>query len=223
MSEVIKLENVIWMAQNKWRVVNGVSLCVEEKERVMICGFGSGKDELMRLIAGMDEPSAGSVFVLNQAVHAMSRDEAADFRNRHIGIVQPEPGFMEGLNIAENISLPLIARSVRRNCRRESVDGLIQMLGIRHIAHVFPAQLSAYEARLACIARALITKPRILLLNAITARLSEREGKKIIEIISAIPQSADHTMLFFADEANRVLPVSRTIQLRNGKIYEDRL
>lgn len=223
MSELIKLENVV-RVRNNLRAVNGVSLCVQERERVMVCGgFGSGKGELMRLIAGMDRPSSGTVFVLNQAVHAMSRDEAADFRNRHIGIVQPEPGFMEGLNVAENISLPLVVRGVRRGHWGKAVADLMEMLKIRHVAHAYPAQLSTYEARLACIARALITKPRILMFNEITARLSERETKKIIKIFSAIPQSDDCTMLCFADDINNALHMSRTVQLRDGKIYEDRL
>ncbi len=224
MSEIIKLENVIRVTRNNLRAVNGVSLCVQERERVMICGgFGSGKGELMRLIAGMDQPSAGSVFVLNKAVHAMSRDEAASFRNRHIGIVQAEPGFMEGLDIAENISLPLITRGVKRDRRGKAVEDLMELLKIRHVAHAYPAQLSTYEARLACIARALITKPRILMLNEITALLSKREAEKIIETISAIPQADDCTMLCFADDINNTLQMSKTIQLKNGKISEDRL
>lgn len=224
MSEVIKLENVIRVTRNNLRAVNGVSLCVQERERVMVCGgFCSGKGELMCLIAGMDRPSSGTVFVLNQAVHEMSRDEASSFRNRHIGIVQPEPGFMEGLNIAENISLPLIVRGVRRDLRGKAVEDLMEMLKIRHVAHAYPAQLSTYEARLACIARALITKPRILMFNEITALLSEREAKKVIEAISPILQSDEYTMLCFADDISSALHMSRTIRLKNGKIYEDRV
>ncbi len=222
MSEIIKLENVIQTAGNSLRAVNGVSLCVRERERVMVCGgFGSGKSELMYLIAGMDRPNSGTVFVLNQAVHEMGRGEAAHFRNRHIGIVQPGPGFMEGLSVAENISLPLIVRGVRPDRRRAAVEDLMETLKIRHVAHAHPAQLSTYEARLACIARALITKPRILILNEITAFLSEREAKKIIGTIGEIPQSDDYTMLCFADETSAALQMSRTIQLKNGKIYED--
>ena len=224
MSEMIKLENVIRVTRNNLRAVNGVSLCVQERERVMVCGgFGSGKDEMMRLIAGMDRPNSGMVFVLNQAIHEMGRDEAASFRNRHIGIVQPEPGFMEGLSVAENISLPLTVRGVRRDRRGKAVDDLMEMFRIRHVAHAYPAQLSTYEARLACIARALITKPRILMFNEITALLPEREAKKVIEAISLILQSDEYTMLCFADDISSTLNMSRAIRLKNGKIYEDRV
>ena len=224
MSEMIKLENVILMTRNKLRAVNSVSLCVQERERVMICGgFESGKNELMRLIAGMDQPSAGSVFVLNQSVHAMGRDEAASFRNRYIGIVQPEPGFMEKLSVAENITLPLTVRGVRRDHRGKAVESLMEMLNIRHLAHALPAQLSICEARLACIARALITKPRILMFNEITAFLSEKEAQKIIETINGIPPLDEYTMLCFANDINNMLQMSRTIQLKNGKISEDRV
>ncbi len=221
MNEIIRLENVVWMTQD-WRAVNGISCRIQENERVAFCGgSGSGKDALIRLIAGMDKPSSGSVWVLNQAVHEMSSAKAAAFRNRYIGVIQRDAGFMEGMSVAENILLPLVIRGARRSQQRKAADDLLKMLGICHVAQALPAQLSAYEARAACIARALITKPKILLLNEITSRLSERDAEKITGTIRVVAEYGDFTMLWFSDSADNTHDSHRTIYLENGKIRED--
>ena len=221
MSEIIKLDNVIRMTRNNWLAVNGISFCIKEKERVLVCGgSGSGKGALMRLIAGMDKPSSGSVFVLNQAVHAMNSEAAAGFRNQNIGIVQPETGFMERLNTAENISMPLIVRGIRREQRKKAVEALMKLLGIWLVAPAYPAQLSTYEARVACLARALIAKPRILMMYEVISCLSEKDAEKIAGTISTLCQYGDYTMLCFSDNANDRLHTNRTIQLENRKIQE---
>ena len=222
MSEIIRLENVVYMVRENWRAVNGISCRIRENERVMFCGgSNSGKDALMRLIAGMERPNAGSVSVLNQAVHEMSGTRAAAFRNRYIGVVQREAGFMERLSVVENISLPLVIRGVNQSPRKKEAVDLLKMLGIYHVAQALPTQLSAYEARAASIARALITKPKILLLNEITLRLSEKDAEKINETIRVIAGFGDHTILWFSDSVNKTLGTNRTIYLENGKIRED--
>ncbi len=221
MSDMISLKDVVFMTQGNWRAVNGISCGIREHERVTVSGGpDSGKDVLMRLIAGMDKPSSGCVFVLGEAVHEMGRDKAAAFRNRHIGIVQRKSGFTETMSVAENISLPLMFQGVKQDRRMKEAHSLLKMLGIQHVAQARPALLSAYETRTACIARALITKPRILLLNEVTSRLSERDSDRIIETMGVAARNGDFTMLWFSDSDNK-FDTNRTIQLDNGKIRED--
>jgi putative ABC transport system ATP-binding protein len=223
MNEIIRLENVVYMTQGNWRAVNDISFSIQENERVLVCGgSGSGKDALMRLIAGMDKPSSGSVWVLNKAVHEMNCAKAAVFRNKNIGVLQREAGFMEKLSVAENISLPLVIRGARRDQRNKETDKMLGLLEIRHVAQANPAQLSAYEARVACLARALITKPKILLLNEFASCLSVRDSEKMTETINAIAHNSDFAMLCFNDSVNNTLNTNRTIQMENGKIREDR-
>ena len=221
MSDIISLKNVVFMTHDNWRAVNGISCGIRENERVTVSGGSdSGKDMLMRLIAGMDKPSSGCVFVLGQAVHEMDNDKAAAFRNRHIGIIQRESGFIEAMSVAENISLPLMVQGIKRDRRMKEADNLLKTLEIQHLAQARPALLSAYETRTACIARALITKPRILLLNEVTSRLSERDSDKIIETMNVAARYGDFTTLWFSDSDNK-FDTNRTIQLDNGKIRED--
>lgn len=220
MSEIIRLDNVVWMARDNWRAVNGISLCVQEHEWVRICADRSSGDALMRLIAGMEAPNSGSVYVLNQDVQAMSRSEAAAFRNRHIGVVLEEPDFLDKLSVAENVSLPLVVRGMSRQQSKKAAADMLSTLGIQHLAAARAVHLSNLERRTAGLARALITKPQILLLNGVTLRLSERDTQKIIETIHAAVPYGDCTMLWF-DGINSALCTHRTIQLEYGKIRED--
>jgi ABC-type lipoprotein export system ATPase subunit len=206
------------MTKDNWRAVNSISCRIRENERMMFCGgWDSGKEVLMHLIAGMDKPCLGEVWVMNQAVHEMDKDKAAVFRNRYIGLVQRAAGFLERLSVAENVALPLIIRGVSWSQQRKTADDLLKRLGIWHLAQALPAQLTAYEARVACIARALITKPKILLLNEVTSRLSQRDADKITETIRIIADDGDHTVLYFSDR-NSSFDTDRTIYLENGKI-----
>ena len=223
MSKVLRLENVVRMAHGGLRAVNGVSLTIREKERVAICGGpGSGKGTMMRLIAGMEPPSDGQIFVLDKAVHQMNANEAADFRNRNFGFIQRETGFMERLNIYENVTMPLAIRGVPAPQRRKAAMELMKMLGISHIAHACPAQLSVYEARVTTVARALIAQPKLLLLYEADVGLTEREAEQLTGTLNGISQFGDYTVLSFGVNTIEGLRTDRTIRLEYGKVQEDR-
>ena len=220
--EVIRLENVVKMDHKNRRVVNSVNLRIQKKERAAICGVpGSGKDTLMRIIAGMELPSEGKVFVLDKAVYNMNAGEAAVFRNRNIGIIRRETGLMERLNVFENVSLPLAIQRMPSLRRKQAAKEQLKLLGIFNIAHAYPVQLSAYEALMASAARALIIKPKILLLYEVTAGLSERETAQFTDMIDAIFKYGDHTVLSFGINPAGGFRMDKTILLDHGKIQED--
>ena len=221
MKEIIRLENVIKMVRGR-RAVNGVSFGICEKEHVAVCGApGSGKNMLMRLIAGMDTPSEGEVYVLDKAVHEMDDIEASRFRNRNIGVVRREPGFMENQNIIENVSLPLAVQRMTLARRKRAAEEQLEALGISHLSHAFPSQLSAYEALAASVARALVTQPKILMFYEITAGLSERETEKLTGILGAISYYGDYMVISFGADPVDGLRRDRTVLLSHGKIQED--
>ena len=223
MNEIIRLENVVKMTHSNRRAVNDVSLCIQGRERVAVSGPpDSGKTTLMRLIAGIEAPSAGQIVVLDQAVHEMDANQAATFRNRNIGIVRRHAGFMERVNVLENVSLPLAVQGISLSKRNKEAKELLKSLGIPHIAHAHPFQLSAYEELTASIARALITKPKILLMYEATANLSEREMEQFTGLMNVMLQYGTYTILSFSASPNNILREHRTVLLHHGKIQEDR-
>ncbi len=223
MDEIIMLENVVKMTDTNRRILSGIKLCIHEKERVLVCGNpGSGKDMLMRIIAGMDKPSDGKVFVMGQAVHEMDSDSTAQFRNRHIGIIRRDSGFMDKLSVYENISLPLAIRKEPSVKRKQAAKEMLKILGISHIAHAYPSVLSTYEKLVACAARALITHPEILMMYEVTADLSEREKEEFTGLMNAILQYGEYTVILFSAEPSNALCTDRTFLIEHGKIREER-
>ena len=221
MSEVIGLKDVVKTEGGRC-VVNGVSLAIEEKERVLIYGApGSGKAALMRLMAAMDRPNGGEITVLDKAVHGMDERAAAAFRNRHIGVVRPENAFMEQLNILDNVALPLTARGVPRIKRNRAAMEQLKALGVPHIAHALPSQLSPFEARLASVARALAAQPKILLIYDLAANLPQREAERLAGMLHAICQYGDFTVVGFEAEKTGTMCADRTMLIIHGTIQED--
>ena len=222
MGDIIRLENVVKTENSNRCILDGVSLTVAEGERVAICGApGSGKDALMRLIAGLDRPNGGSVAVLDRAVHEMDEKTAALFRNKYIGIVRQENGFMDRLNVMENAALPLTVAGVPKAKRNSAALEQLKVLGIQNVAYARPSQLNPYEARLTAVARALTSQPRILLLYEATAGLSDRDAEKIAGMLHAICLYGDYTVVCFSAEQNVALCPDRTISIAHGRIQED--
>lgn len=222
MNEIIRLENVIKLNATGRRIIKGISLCVSQGEHVAVHGApGSGKAMLMRLITGMERPSDGRVYVLGKAVHEMSPDAAADFRNRVFGLALREPCLMPSLTVWENVALPLAIRGQPLSRRKKSAIEQLKTINLGYAAHAYPPQLSAYEAQLASIARAWITRPKILLLDDITADLSSKENDQIIGTLNALWQFGDCTVLCFIGNHDSVVPFDKLFILDYGKLQEE--
>ena len=222
MNELIKLENVVKMVPGGLRAVNGVSFTIQEKENVVVYGApGSGKSTLMRLIAGMEPPSGGKIFVMDKEVHAMDPDAAAGFRNRTFGIMQKDPCPMEHLTVLENAALPLAVRGIPYGKRMQAAKEQLKTLGLLNVAHAYPAQLSFYEAQTASLARALIAQPPILLLDEMTAGLSAKETDQILGVIHALWKFGKYTIVSFSGTKNCVLHPDRCFVLDHGTVREE--
>ncbi len=222
MNEIIKLENVVKMCPGGQRAVNGVTLSVCKKERILICGApGSGKTTLMRLIAGMEAPSGGRIYVCEKAVHKMDADTVSEFRNRNLGILQRSPEFMENMTVLENVAIPLTVRGVTIAEREKAANAQLKTLGLLYARNARPAQLSGFERQMASIARALIANPKILLMDDMTAGLSSKEKDQVIGIIHAIWQFGNYTIVWFTGDMRCTFHADRQCTLHQGKLQED--
>ena len=224
MNDAIRLENVIKLYPPRIRAINDISMRVLEGERVCICGApGSGKTTLMRLIAGMEPVSQGNVTVFGTQITALDENELAIFRNHTFGIVQRAPAFISSLSILENTALPLLFRRMPAASRAQMARKQLDSLGITHLIHTKPVQLSPFEARLAAIARALITQPQILLLDNVCVGLSEREALKLSDMLDTLWHSGSHTMLYFTSALDGAISFDKKFSLHYGKLREDDL
>ena len=183
-----------------------------------ICGADErGRAMLMKLIVGMERPSAGEIFVMGEALHEMDADRASEFRCRTFGICLKEPSFMPNLTVWENVALPLMIRGVDVLKRERAAKAQLKQLGIRQIAYAYPAQLKPQEAQIASLARALITKPPVLLLEELTAGLSEKQAGQVTDALHTA--TTDATIIHFTE--GEIPGAQRRFILEHGQLREE--
>jgi len=220
MDNIIQLKNVVKMNVNGIRAINDISLSIPAGECVGIYGAsGSGKTTLVHLIAGLEKPSAGQVYVLGTPVHEMEPDTAAEFRNRNIGMLSRNLAFLDNLTVLENVSFPLILRRASTAQRAKAAKEQLKIMGLQYAAYAHPSQLSPLEKHKAAIARALISQPKLLLLDDFATDITETD--EIIGILHAICRFGNHTVVELTG-ASKGLLCQRDIILEHGKIQEER-
>ena len=222
MEDIIRLINVTRIEEGNLGVLDGENLTVSQGERVTVCGLpGSGKAALMRVIAGMDKPSAGEVLVLDKAVHNMNEKTAARFRSKYIGVVRQDNGFIGRMTVLENVAMPLTLQGVPHQKRMRMVMEQLKNLGVQHIAQARPSQLTAYESRMAAVARALAAQPKLLLLYEPTDGLSVSDAERAAGMLHAVCRYGNFLVMCFTADETSTLCSDRLIRISRGTIQED--
>jgi putative ABC transport system ATP-binding protein len=169
------------------RAVDGITLEVHAGEFVALLGAsGSGKSSLLNLLAGLDRPTSGAVFVLGRELGRMSSFELSRHRNQTIGIVFQSFNLLPRMTVMENVELPLRLSEVPRSSRPARVKEALERVGLGgRLAHR-PGELSGGEQQRVAIARAMVNRPRILLADEPTGNLDSNTGEEILRLISGI-------------------------------------
>jgi predicted ABC-type transport system involved in lysophospholipase L1 biosynthesis ATPase subunit len=216
---MIRLENVVKMEDGR-RAVNGVSLAAQKGECLTVSGPpGSGKSVLARLIAGMDRPSAGEIYVLGKPLHAMGAETAAAFRNQHIGLLARNPAFLDGLTVLENVAMPLVLCGETSARAQRKAGERLKELGLLHAAQARPAQLAPPERHKAAVARAMIAQPEVLLLDDFGAELNEKD--ELAGILHAVCRFGGMTVLELTGAERGFICGGRRLLLEQGRIQEE--
>lgn len=218
MKEVIRLENVVKVSNRV--LLNDVSLSVLMGEKIEIYSQpGCGQGTLINLMTGMEYPSSGKLYVLGNAVHQMSTDTAAIMRSKIFGLVRRDPSFISSLPTWENIALPLMIQAVPRAKRKQAALELLHQFHLDYVAHVYPEQLSIYEMQMAAMARAFITKPKILLFEE--KHFSKKEAGDLMETLSSLTAFDETTVIYFTAIKNSLSFATRHFVLYDGMIWEE--
>jgi phospholipid/cholesterol/gamma-HCH transport system ATP-binding protein len=180
-----------------FRVLNGVSFIVKGGETKIILGeSGSGKTVLIKLIAGLIRPDEGQIFVNHQEITALSEDELMPIR-KNIGIVFQETALFDSLTVLENVAYRLHEEGGHREVEVEQqVQEVLGFVGLEDAIHLMPSDLSGGMRRRVALARALITKPKIILYDEPTAGLDPLTGRTIVEMILKLRDREGVTSVF---------------------------
>jgi len=206
-------------------VLRDIDLVIEMEEFVAILGpSGSGKTTLLGLLAGLDEPSVGSVSLIGQNLVGMSEDERAEFRAQNVGFVFQTFHLLPTLTALENVLVPLELRRDGRGLaeqhRARAVD-LLTRVGLGDRVDHYPSQLSGGEQQRVALARAFANEPKILFADEPTGNLDSATGATVIELMEDLNRELKTTLVLVTHDLNLAERARRTVRLRDGSIVSD--
>ena len=182
---------------------------------------GSGKSTLLGLVAGLDSPSAGSIYIDGIDITTLDEDRLARLRGTRIGFVFQFFHLLPSLTAYENVLVPMEIAGVRDATARATV--LLQEVGLTERAHHYPSQLSGGEQQRIAIARALANNPPLLLADEPTGNLDTSTGHHIIELLLEINRTRNTTLVLVTHDPELAARADITVALRDGRVVgEDR-
>ena len=224
--EVIRTENVtrnFTIGEIETQALRGVDLSIENGEFTALVGpSGSGKTTLLQLIGCLDVPTSGRVFIKEQDVSTLNRDQRADMRRGTIGFIFQFYALIPTLTAYENVEMPLLMSNGRSAAQiRERVNYLLEAVDMTDRLHHRPDQLSGGEQQRVAIARALAIEPTLVLADEPTANLDTLNGHQIMEIMTRLNQETGVTFIFATHDPRVIQYARRVVALRDGVIVEN--
>ena len=200
-------------------VLKNLDLNVAAGERVAVSGpSGSGKTTLLLLLAGLEQPSAGSIKLDGVALGDLDRDQLADLRRDRIGIVFQSFHLVPSLTAIENVALPL--EIAARPSARDQARMLLEEVGLAGRAGHYPSQLSGGEQQRVAIARALVHSPSLLLADEPTGNLDDHTGRALSELLFEVTARTRTTMILVTHNVALAGRCDRVLRLQDGKLSE---
>jgi putative ABC transport system ATP-binding protein len=222
--EVTKTENVTRIykiGKVETQALRGVSLSIENGEFTSLVGpSGSGKTTLLQLMGCLDQPTSGRVFVNGKDVSKLNRSQRADMRRGTIGFIFQFFALIPTLSAYENIEMPLLLNGYSASQRRERVMELLESVDLSDRAHHRPDQLSGGEQQRVAVARALASRPVLVLADEPTANLDTANGKQVMEIMQRLNQETGTTFVFATHDPRVIAFARRVVELRDGRVAE---
>jgi len=218
---VDRLKKVFRSGAAELVLFENLSFEVRQGEMLAIVGqSGAGKSTLLHIAGALDKPSAGDVYFGDLRLNSLSENEAADFRNREIGFVWQFHYLLPEFTAVENVAMPLLMRGTGKlEAERQAMEWL-DRVGLRQRAHHRAGELSGGEQQRAALARALITKPKLLLADEPTGDLDNRTAETVFELISRLHQEHQLSSLIATHNHAFARRCHRVIRLEGGRVEE---
>lgn len=199
--------------------LDGVSLSVEEGEFLAIIGTsGSGKTTLLQILGGLDEPTAGGVWIRGNSLKDMTEDERTIFRRRNIGFVFQQYNLIPVINVYENIVLPL--RLDGTEIDETLLEDIVRTLKIEKKLENLPEELSGGQQQRTAIARALLVKPAVLLCDEPTGNLDFVTSMEVISLLKTCAARFHQTVIIVTHQEAVAQMADRILRVEDGKLYD---
>jgi lipoprotein-releasing system ATP-binding protein len=198
-----------------------LSFQVNKGEMLAIVGqSGTGKSTLLHIVGALDRPSAGAVYCAHSQVNSLSEDDAAEFRNREIGFVWQFHYLLPEFTALENVAMPLLTRGQALSIAVQEASSWLRQVGLEARGHHRSGELSGGEQQRLALARALITKPQLLLADEPTGDLDGRTAEVVFELIARLHREHQLTSLIATHNLAFARRCHRVMRLDQGRMEE---
>lgn len=205
-------------ATGELTILNNISFTIPLGQSVSITGpSGSGKSTLLGLMAGLDTPTEGTVYLLDQDLFAMNEDGRAALRAKSVGFVFQSFHLLPNLTAFENVMLPL---ELAGHEARVPALAMLEEVGLSHRLHHYPSTLSGGEQQRVSLARAFVQKPALLFADEPTGSLDEVTGTRIIDLMFSLHREYATTLVLVTHDLNLAAKCSRQLRLHAGELLE---
>ncbi len=222
MSKIIEIDNLtkVYKDGNSQVIaLDSVSFQLNEGEDLVILGpSGSGKTTLLEIMAGLNTPTKGSVKISGRNIFKGSDEEISHFRNSTIGFVFQMMHLQDYFNALENVTLPLIAKGVKKTEAQNRAKDLLKRVGLEDRSYHYPKQLSGGEMQRVAIARALANSPRIIMADEPTGKLDRENATKVIDLFKSIAKEEKVSLIMITHDENIANQFNNILRLDHGKI-----
>ena len=222
MIKLNKLSKVYRTDEIESTALNEVSFEISQGEFVSVMGpSGCGKSTLLNILGMLDKPESGSYEFLGNEVAELNEKGRSEVRKKNIGFIFQNFNLIDELTVFENIELPLLYNKVGSAERKKRVNELIEKIGIAHRASHYPQQLSGGQQQRVAVARALITKPPLILADEPTGNLDSSHGNEVMELMCELNE-AGTTIIMVTHSAHDASYSNRIINLLDGQIVSEK-
>lgn len=198
-----------------------INLTVREGEFLAIMGpSGCGKSTLLNILGLIDNPSSGEMYFLGKEVSKYNERQRAELRKNHIGFIFQSFNLIDELTVQENIELPLLYQKISTAERKKLALEVMEKLQIAHRAKHFPQQLSGGQQQRVAVARAVVTKPKMILADEPTGNLDSRNGDEVMDIIKSL-NATGTTVIMVTHSPEHAQQAERVVNLFDGKLLTE--
>ena len=199
--------------------LKNVTFSVEEGEYVAIMGeSGSGKTTLLNILASLDRPTNGEVLLNHKDITKISDKEISEFRRKNLGFVFQDFNLLDTFSIQDNIFLPLVLSKEKYPIMKQKLKELAPKLGIDHLLEKYPYEVSGGQKQRVAVARALISKPQLIIADEPTGALDSKSTDSLLDILDSINKEGQ-TIVMVTHSTKAASYASRVLFIKDGEIY----
>jgi len=223
MEEILKLENVYksYLDGNRiLTILEDINLSIYKGQFIAIAApSGSVKSTLLNIMAALDRPTKGNVYIEGQNIATLSDDQLSKIRNTKIGFVFQSFNLIQELTALENVALPLLIRGLSEQNANKKASEILKRLNLGDRLNFYPSQLSGGQKQRIAIARALVTEPKIIFMDEPTGNLDPDNAKEVLSIIKELHQLGN-TIVLVTHDFSIAKMAEKIYTIKNRRIYE---